>query len=134
MAKKEFPPLPKALKKAGPVKIPHKFVPMFWEDHVGASLVVKEIKHRVARLQEEAGADSYQKQMLCQIAVFIQIQLESMGVQSVLTGELERGIYTQMANSLSGLLSKLGLKRHEEEMGGVNAYLAEKAKAKEAKA
>lgn len=42
-------------------------------------------------------------------AVFLGIQLETMEREAADSGEFDQGVYTQMANALSGILTKLGL-------------------------
>jgi hypothetical protein len=101
-------------------------VPKFWEEQDGRYAVAREIRSRVQRLREDAGADSFQKDVLCQRAVFIALQLESMEIAAVESGKFDPGSYTQMVNCLVGLLRSLGLERKAKTIG-LDAYLGGKA-------
>ncbi|MBL7644652.1 MAG: hypothetical protein JNK74_00545 [Candidatus Hydrogenedentes bacterium] len=94
-----------------PATLPERFEPRFWETTDQRQGVVKEIRRRLEALRDDAGVDRVQKEMLVRRAIFISIQLETMEVQSVEGGEFQAGVYTQMTNALSGLLSKLGLEQ-----------------------
>lgn len=94
--------------------MPARFEPQFWQDADGRCAIVKEIKRRVEMLIRDAEVDSYQKKLLCQRAVFVTIQLETMERTAVEQGKLDPGVYTQMVNSLVGLLKSLGLERKVE--------------------
>lgn len=103
------------------------FVPQFWDEADGRSAVVKEIKRRVDELREHAGADSAQKRMLCERAVFIGLQLETMERTATEQGKLDLGVYTQASNALLGLLKALGLDRKVKSVHDLKSYLKEKA-------
>lgn len=107
--------------------IPTTFTPKFWELADGRTTAAKEIRRRFERLQEDTGADSYQKELLCQHAIFLAIQLETMQVEAAETGEFDFGVYTQGVNALSGLLSKLKLERAVQEVvTDLKTYMREK--------
>lgn len=117
----------KKRKGGGEVSLPQHFVPKFWQGQDNRVAVVKEIRRRVRTLQQDVGADSYQKEILCERAIFMLCQLETMECDAI-THEslLDPGVYTQMVNALSGLLNKLGLERAVAKSNGLKAYLAEK--------
>ncbi len=96
--------------------LPTTFTPKFWELVDGRNAIAKEIRRRFQTLREDTGADSYQKELLCQRAIFLAIQLETMEVETIENGKLDFGVYTQGLNALSGLLSKLGLERMSKEV------------------
>ena len=96
-------------KRRKEMSIPDHFVPRFWDEVDGRSVIYREINDRINRLMKDAGADSYQKQLIVQEAIFVAVQLETLRVKAAETGELDSGSYTQMVNCLSGLLNKLGL-------------------------
>lgn len=112
------------------IALPNRFRPQFWDEQDGRSVVVKEIRNRVAQLEQDCGADSYQKQLLCQHAVFIALQLETAQIDAVHGKPFNAGVYTQMVNCLSGLLAKLGLEKAIPKAIDLKAYV----KHKEAKA
>jgi hypothetical protein len=108
------------------VAVPTKFVPCFWQDEDHRSAAVKEIIRRYELLKEDAGADSYQKELLCQRAVFMSLRLETMEVQAAKTGELDQGLYTMMVNSLVGLLKAIGLEKHAKKAITLKKYVEER--------
>lgn len=99
------------------------FVPAFWNEADGRSALVKEIRRRVETLKSDTGADSAQKRMLVERAVFIGLQLETMERTATDTGKLEVGVYTQATNALLGLLKALGLSKAVKSVGDLKAYL-----------
>lgn len=108
------------------VSLPEKFVPQFWDAVDGRFGVVKEIRRRYEVLKQDAAAESYQKDLLCQRAIFLGVQLETLEAVAVAEGKFDAGIYTQMVNALSGLLSKLGLERQIPKAKNLKAYMKER--------
>jgi hypothetical protein len=102
--------------------VPARFEPRFWEGADGRCANVKEINRRYERLRQDAGADSCQKELLCQRAVFISLQLETAERVATEGGKFDAGVYTQMTNSLMGLLRALGLERKVKAVG-LRAYV-----------
>src|SRR5690349_928058 len=86
-----------------------RFEPQFWLQADGRSLVCREVKKRTATLMQHVGADSFQKELLCQRAVFVGLMLETMEVHAGATGQFDTGRYTAMTNTFCGLLKALGL-------------------------
>ncbi|MBS0266253.1 MAG: hypothetical protein JSS02_30265 [Planctomycetes bacterium] len=107
------------------VELPAKFAPQFWTLTDQRSSVTKTIKRRVDELKRDCGADSVQKDQLVQRAVFVGLQLETMEVLAAETGEFDSGRYTQMLNTLLGLLKALGLERKAKKAKSLKAYLTE---------
>lgn len=107
-------------------KLPEKFEPKFWRDCDKRQIVLKEIRQRIERLEEDAGADSYQKQLLVQRAVFLSVQLETWELNAAEGQEFDAGVYTQAANALSGLLSKLGLDKQMAKVEDLATYVGSK--------
>jgi hypothetical protein len=93
------------------VTLPERFVPQFWDEADGRCALVKEIRRRYESLKVDTGTESYQKELICQRAIFITVQLETMERIAAETGRFNAGIYTQMVNTLIGLLKSLGLER-----------------------
>ena len=91
-------------------------------------MVVKEIRRRYETLRADTGAESYQKELLCQRAIFIAVQLETMECMAAETGQFEAGVYSNMTNTLLGLLKALGLERHVVEAIDLKTYMAERTK------
>ncbi|MEQ8791772.1 MAG: hypothetical protein RIC55_36250 [Pirellulaceae bacterium] len=103
-------------KRRKEMSIPQRFVPRFWDEADGRSTIVRVIRERFDRLMQDTGADSYQKELLVQEAIFVAIQLETLRVKAAESGELDAGSYTQLVNCLQGLLNKLGLDRRMHEV------------------
>ena len=99
-----------------------RFVPRFWEDADGRDAIIKRIKRRVERLKEDVGADSYQKELLCERAAFVVLQLETAERAAFEDGHLDMGVFTQMTNCLLGLLRSLGLEKKVKAVG-LKTYL-----------
>src|SRR4051794_7972878 len=83
--------------------IPKKFTPRFWDQVDGRFAVKKKIRRLYKLLKDHAGADSMQKDLLCQRAAFMAVQLETMECIATEDGDFDPGVYTQMGNTLSGL-------------------------------
>jgi hypothetical protein len=111
-------------------KLPQQFEPKFLETTDQRHRVVKLIRKRLERLKEEAGCDSFQKEMLAEQAIFISVQLETMKVEALEGQPFDAGVFTQMVNCLNGLLSKLGLKRSATQVLDLDTYVARKTKEK----
>jgi hypothetical protein len=112
-----------AIKNEKVVTLPERFVPQFWNEADGRCAVIKEIRHRYEVLKGDTLADSYQKDLLCQRATFIAIQLETMERVAAEKGQFNAGTYTQMVNALIGLLKSLGLERRAKKVVNLKAYV-----------
>lgn len=117
-------PTSRAERKAKtPATLPDQFVVKFWDAADKRQVVVKEIIRRYELLKADCGADSYQKDLLCQRAVFMAVQLESMEITAVQDGIFSDGVYTQMSNALLGLLKTLGLEKKISDVVNLNEYV-----------
>lgn len=112
------------------VTLPAQWEPRFLDVKDQRRSVVQLIRKRLQRLKEEAGCDSYQKEMLAEQAIFIAVQLETAKVDALDGKPFDAGQFTAMVNCLSGLLSKLGLKKSAVQVLDFDAYVASKTKAK----
>ena len=96
--------------------IPKGRLPQVWEPKTlesadGRFAVIKTLKAKVEALKADTGADSVQKEILCERAGFLIALLETQEVIAVEQGVLDAGSYVQTTNCLIGLLRHLGLKR-----------------------
>lgn len=107
--------------------LPIRFEPRFLETADQRQKAIKLLRQRLVRLKEEAGCDSFQKEMLAEQAIFVAVQLETMKVNALEGKEFSPGSYTQMVNCLAGLLKALGLERQAAKVIDLNTYL-ERAK------
>jgi hypothetical protein len=110
------------------VELPGRFVPGFWNNADGRSMAVKEIRRRYRNLREDAAVDSYQKDLLVQRAVFIALQLETMEIAAASGKPFDAGVYTQMTNSLLGLLKSLGLEKQVTKVANLKSYIEGRGK------
>ncbi|MGZ0655636.1 hypothetical protein ACWPKS_08510 [Coraliomargarita sp. W4R72] len=104
-----------------------RFQPEFWAEADGRCAIVKEIKRRFELLKADCGADSHQKDMLCQRATFIAIQLETMERKAVEEETFDANRYTVLSNTFLGLLKSLGLERKVKEVTDIRSYAKGKA-------
>lgn len=102
------------------------FKPMFWDDLDGRTGIAQTIRDRYAALRTDAGAESRQREILCQRAVFMCVCLETMECEALATGKFDAGVYTQMSNALLGLLKALGLDRRVKKVGALKDYIRER--------
>jgi hypothetical protein len=108
------------------LSIPKKFTPKFWEHKDQRFGVVKLIRQRVEQLKKDTAADSFQKIMLCERAIFIGLQLETMECDAEETGTFDPGVYTQMVNCFQGLLKTLGIQKQLSKTLDLKGYLGGK--------
>lgn len=108
------------------ITLPSRFEPAFWNTADGRCVAVKEIKRRYEVLRTDSGAESYQQDLLVQRAVFISLQLETMEIAAAQGERFDSGIYTQMTNSLLGLLKALGLERRIPQVANLKQYVRER--------
>lgn len=113
-------------KAKNPAQLPGSFVPKFWRDVDKRQVVLKEIRNRLERLEQDAGVDSYQKELLVQRAVFMSVQLETMELNAAEGREFDSGAYTQMSNAFLGLLKTLGLAKQMKEVENLSNYVNRK--------
>lgn len=117
-------------KKQNEIILPDRFVPEFWKDQDHRNAVVRAIRDRYEDLKRDCGADSMQKDMLCQRAVFVALQLEWFEIKAVNTGKIDCGRYTQLVNCLTGLLRSLGLERKVKTVENLADYVKKNKKKK----
>jgi hypothetical protein len=97
--------------------LPVRFQPRFWEDADKRVALVRAIQDRVATLKADTGADSRQKEILVQRAVFLTSVLETAEINAITGQPFDLGSYTQGINSLIGVLRALGLERKAKQLG-----------------
>lgn len=103
-----------------------KFTPQFWDEVDGRLEVMKRIKKRLKALRTDAGVDSYQKDIICQRAVFQILRLETMEAAALKGEPFDQGTYTQAVNSLVGRLRTLGFAKAKGKGINLQDYLAGK--------
>lgn len=122
--KRKRPPTTRAGRRAKhPDCLPARFEPKCFEKADNRLAIIKEVRRRLERLKNETGADSYQKEMICEEAVFLALQLETMRTTALEGGEIDFGSYVQTTNCLQGLLSKLGLEKQARKVESLSSYV-----------
>ena len=106
--------------------LPAKFEPRFWNECDARLAVVRTIRRRVEELAADVGCDSVQKRMLVERAAFLDVVLETAECRCAEGGVFDVGQWTQASNALSGILSKLGLERHQKPLNGLQDYIKTK--------
>jgi hypothetical protein len=99
---------------------------MFWDEVDRRCLLYREIKSRYEQLKQDTGADSYQKDLILQRAVFLSLQLQTMEIQVTEGGDFDSGGYSNLTNVLVGLLKALGLEKALPKMADLQSYVAKK--------
>lgn len=103
--------------------VPTTFRPQFLDDADGRCAVIKELKRRYDTLKADCGADSNQKDLLVQRAVFVGVQLETIETVAAETGKFDPGSYGQLVNTFLGLLKALGLERKRKQVQSLQSYV-----------
>jgi hypothetical protein len=106
--------------------LPARFKPQFLDNLDGRPHIVRVLRNRLQQLKDDCGCNSYQKDILCQRAVFITAKLETMECQAIEKGFIDFGSYTQAVNCLIGLLKSLGLQRKTKEVMNLKSYIKSK--------
>ena len=109
------------------LKVPNSFTPKFIEDLDHRYGIAKVLRQRYEVLCDDCQANSTQRDMLARRAVFMGVCLETQEHEAIETGELDVGKYTQMVNSLIGLLRTLGLEKKVKKAEDLNEYLKARA-------
>jgi hypothetical protein len=108
--------------------IPARFQPKFWKDADSRLAIVRQIRQWYEALAEQTGADSLQKEILCQRAVFLLCRMETVERRAIEDGEFpDVGTYVQSLNSLISLLRTLGLESAKKKVANLRSYIEEEA-------
>jgi hypothetical protein len=118
----------KRVRERKPVTLPVRFQPKFLHDADGRSHAIRELRERLERLKTDAAVDSYQKEILCERAVFLVAILETAETNATTKGALDSGSYTQSLNCLIGLLKSLGLNKRTKQVANLTDYVKSKQK------
>jgi hypothetical protein len=107
-----------------------RFDERFIQDLDGRSEVARTLRDRLHALCADLGglsSLSYQELSLCRRLIHLERLVEQKELKLAQGGRLDENLYFNAINSLSGLLSKIGLKRRVKVLA-LNDYLAEKEK------
>ena len=124
MSDKQLTKKRKQLEKS--VELPTTFSPRLWSDADGRIAIVKAIRKKAGEYKEDSNADTSMKETLCERAAFIRVRLDSYELEMIEGKAIAEGVYTQMVNCLSGLLTKLGLDKQAANGPTLEGYLKSK--------
>jgi hypothetical protein len=126
MERKTLKPSRRANKE---VSVSTKFSPRLWEDCDARLAIIRGIRSRYHILKTAVGGDeSPQRDLLAKRIAFLAILIESSEVSAAEGGHIDRGIYIQAVNALTGLLKAVGLERRVKNAGGLRSYLEQQDK------
>ena len=96
----------------------------------GRTAIAQEMRERFRAFTDDlGGADtlSYAKRSLVERALWLEFWLAQQEQALAGGSDFDVGKWTQAANALQGILSKLGLDRRAKDVPSLNEYLARKA-------
>lgn len=112
-----------------PTEVPLRFGERFLADMDGRSEVARTLRDRLQALVSDLGglsSLSYQEVSLCRRLIHLERLVEQKELRLAQGGKLDENLYFNSINSLSGLLSKIGLKRRVKILA-LKDYLEAKA-------
>jgi hypothetical protein len=109
---------------------PSKFNTGWLSELDGRTAIAQEMRERFRAFTDDlGGADtlSYAKRSLVERALWLEFWLAQQEQALAGGSDFDVGKWTQAANALQGILSKLGLDRQAKDVPSLNEYLARKA-------
>ena len=109
---------------------PSKFNTGWLSELDGRTAIAQEMRERFRAFTDDlGGADtlSYAKRSLVERALWLEFWLAQQEQALAGGSDFDVGKWTQAANALQGILSKLGLDRRAKDVPSLNEYLARKA-------
>ena len=114
MATKTKRPTTRAERRAkNPAVIPARYTPRFLEGMDNRLGVVRKLKAEVVELIEATGADNPPQLQWCEEVVWLRYRLSKLRAEALTTGKVNDPVMTQMTNTLSGMLNRLGFDNKE---------------------
>jgi hypothetical protein len=106
-----------------PTTLPARWEPKFLTKLDGRPAHIRTLKKRISRLMDDAGIESFQKEMLAERAVFMAARLETLEVKAMRGEEIDFGSYTQSVNCFIGLMKSIGLERKIRQVANLRDYV-----------
>ncbi|MGP5563691.1 hypothetical protein [Vreelandella alkaliphila] len=109
--------------------VPNKFAPNWLSQLDGRRGVTQELRQRYTAMTNDLGGAerlSYAQRSLVERALWLEYWLQTQEVELAEGKAFDVGRWTQAANSLQGILSKLGLERKAKDVPNLQDYLAAK--------
>ena len=111
-------------------QIPEKYSPGYLDNLDGRLAIAQVMRERFRAFTDDlGGADtlSYAKRSLVERALWLEYWLAEQEQALAKGQDFDVARWTQAANALQGILSKLGLERQAKDLPSLNEYLARKA-------
>jgi len=109
---------------------PKKFNTGWLSELDGRTAIAQEMRERFRAFTDDLGGAetlSYAKRSLVERALWLEFWLAQQEQALAGGSDFDVGKWTQAANALQGILSKLGLDRQAKDVPSLNEYLARKA-------
>ena len=109
--------------------VPEQFVPQWMESLDGRTGIAQEMRHRYQAMTADlGGADqlSYAQRSLVSRALWLEYWLQQQETMLATGGDFDVGKWVQAANSLQGILTKLGLERAARDVPDLQTYLKQR--------
>jgi len=113
-------------------EVPARYDEDFLDAMDGRFEVARTLRHRLGQLTADLGGLaglSYQERSLCRRIVHLERHVEKKELSLAHGGTLDENSYFAAINGLSGLFSKIGLKRRAKQLPTLGEYLSGKAAA-----
>ena len=113
-------------------QIPEKYAPGYLDELDGRLAVAQVMRERYRAFTDDlGGADrlSYAKRSLVERALWLEFWMAQQEEQLARGKEFDVSRWTAAANSLQGILSKLGLERQAKDVPNLHDYLKQRATA-----
>ena len=113
-------------------QIPNKYSPGYLDNLDGRLAVATVMRERYRAFTDDLGGSdslSYAKRSLVERALWLEYWLAEQEQALAKGQDFDVGKWTQAANSLQGILTKLGLDRQAKDVPNLHDYLAQKATA-----
>ncbi|NNJ26148.1 hypothetical protein [Alienimonas chondri] len=104
--------------------MPTRFEPRFLDGLDGRVGIVKELRCRYDELKTAVGADSPQKDYLCERLCWLLITLETAETRAIEGEPFDANKYTVLLNSALGLFRTLGIDAKAKNVPDLKTYLA----------
>lgn len=116
-------------KQAAP---PKQYTPDWLQSLDGRTAVAQEMRLRFQTYTDDLGGDaslSYAQRSLVMRALWLEYWLQTQEQHLAIGGDFDAGKWTQGANSLQGIMAKLGLNRVAKDVPDLASYMQRKQEA-----
>ena len=108
--------------------LPNRWTPKVLDQLDGRLATAKAARQRYEALKQDTGADSIQKELLCQRAAFLSLQIETMEVAAANNEEFSPSVHCQLLNTFLGVMKALGLEPAKRDVEDLDSFLGKGGK------